>query len=81
MDTTVDSLCHGASLAVPGIAKLEAGIERDQRVAVMTLKDEIVCTGIATLGSNEIMKAEKGFAVRTERVFMEPGIYPKMQNI
>ena len=35
IDTAVDSLCHGASLAVPGISKLEAGIEIDELVAIL----------------------------------------------
>jgi prophage tail gpP-like protein len=43
----------------------------------MTLKDEIICYGIATASSDEMM-GERGQAVRTERVFMLPGTYPKM---
>ncbi len=79
VDTTVDSLCNGANLNVPGIAKLDSGIEPDQVVAVMTLKGELVSVGRAKLASNTILKGEKGLAVATEKVFMEPGVYLKMQ--
>jgi len=30
-DSAVDSICHGATLAIPGIAKLEASIERGKQ--------------------------------------------------
>jgi len=80
LDTTVDSLCHGASLKIPGITKLESGIERDQQVAVLTLKEELVCYGRARLSTKE-MAAEKGLAVKTERVFMKPGVYPRIERI
>lgn len=79
MDTTVDSLSHGSTLKVPGIAKLESGIEREQQVAVMTLKGELVCYGRAALASKEMM-GERGLAVKTERVFMKNDVYPKIEK-
>jgi H/ACA ribonucleoprotein complex subunit 4 len=76
-DTAVDSICHGAQLNVPGISNLESGINKDDIVAVYTLKGEIVCYGHALCDSQAMLK-EKGAAVRTEKVFMEPGVYPKV---
>ncbi|MFH1770092.1 MAG: RNA-guided pseudouridylation complex pseudouridine synthase subunit Cbf5 [archaeon] len=80
MDTTVDTLCHGASLKVPGIAKLHSGIEPDMKVAVMTLKDELIMTAVATLSSQVILKEQKGIAAKPEQVFMNPGVYPKLET-
>lgn len=80
-DTTVDSLCHGSNLKVPGIAKLHDGIEREMPVAIMTLKDELVATGIALMDAQEVMNNEKGIAVSLTRVFTKPGIYPRMENV
>lgn len=74
-DTTVDTLCHGADLNIPGISKLNDQINQNDAVAVMTLKNELIALGIATLTSDEIIKQEKGLAVKTEKVFMEPGTY------
>ncbi|MEM4263749.1 MAG: RNA-guided pseudouridylation complex pseudouridine synthase subunit Cbf5, partial [Candidatus Woesearchaeota archaeon] len=45
MDNAVDPLCHGAVLNVPGISKLNTEINKDDTVAVMTLKDELVALG------------------------------------
>ena len=74
-DTTIGTLCHGAYLNVPGISKLDDKIKKDERVAIMTLKDELVAIGIAKMSSEEIMKREKGLAAKTDSVFMEPGTY------
>ncbi len=75
-DTAVDAICHGASLAVPGIVKVEAGINKGDLVAILTLKNELVALGRALMTSSEMVSAEKGWAVRTTRVIMKPGTYP-----
>ncbi|MBI5002690.1 RNA-guided pseudouridylation complex pseudouridine synthase subunit Cbf5 [Candidatus Woesearchaeota archaeon] len=77
-DTTVDSLCHGASLKVPGISKVESDIQVDDFIAIMSLKDELVAFGKVHMISKDIQKKDKGLAVKVERVFMSPGVYPKM---
>jgi len=75
LDTTVDTLCHGAFLNVPGISKIEEGIKPNDRVAIMTLKDELVSIGIAHMSSEEVMQKNKGLFLKHEQVFMEPGVY------
>lgn len=76
MDTTVDSLCHGAALNIPGIAKVESGIEKNDIVAVMTLKGELIGYGKAVKRSEDMLK-EKGSAVDMDKIFMETGLYPR----
>ena len=73
-DTTVESLCHGSDLKVPGIGKLNDNINENDTVAIMTLKDELVALGTAKMDSGNMMK-DKGIAVQTEKVFMQPGTY------
>src|SRR3989338_4118296 len=73
-DTTVESLCHGVDLKVPGISKANDNINNDDVVAIMTLKDELVALGTAKMNSEEML-GEKGLAVKTEKVFMVPGAY------
>lgn len=80
MDTTVDSLCHGANLKVPGIAKLHSNIDKKDIVAIMTLKDELICTGVAEMISKEMVKSARGVAVIISKVFMLPGTYPKIEK-
>ncbi|MAG38791.1 RNA-guided pseudouridylation complex pseudouridine synthase subunit Cbf5 [Candidatus Woesearchaeota archaeon] len=81
LDTTVDTICHGASLKTPGITKLHSGIEPDMKVAVMSLKDELIMIAIAKLNSNKLLKLEKGVAARPEQVFMKPKTYPKIEKV
>jgi H/ACA ribonucleoprotein complex subunit 4 len=76
MDSTVESLCQGVQLKVPGIAKLHDNIVPGDQVAVMTLKEEVVLAGEALISSRE-MQGDKGVAVRSKQVFMIPGTYPK----
>lgn len=73
-DTTVESICHGVDLKVPGISKLNGGINKEEAVAIMTLKNELVALGAAKISSEEML-GEKGIAVQTEKVFMLPGVY------
>jgi len=76
-DNAVDSICHGADLSLPGVSKLHSGIQEGDLIAVMTLKDELICLGKALKNSNEMLKEGRGKAVKTKKVFMERGIYPK----
>ncbi len=80
LDTTVESLCHGANLKIPGISKLHSDIKLGDIVAVMSLKEELVCIGEAKMISKEIMKKSKGLCVIVNKVFMLPGTYPRIEK-
>jgi H/ACA ribonucleoprotein complex subunit 4 len=77
-DSAVDAVCHGADLAAGGIIRLDDNIKKDNTVAVMTLKGELVAAGESLNTSNEIYKANKGIVIDVKKVFMEPGTYPMM---
>lgn len=74
-DTTIDPLCHGSALKIPGIANFETNIQKGDPVAVLSLKNELIYTGTAEMSSEEMQKEEKGIAVKAERVFMKTGVY------
>jgi H/ACA ribonucleoprotein complex subunit 4 len=76
-DNAVDAVCHGASLAAPGVLTLETGIEKGDTVAIFTLKGEAVAFGQAKMKSAEILRAATGLVAATDRVLLEPGTYPK----
>ena len=77
-DTTVDSMCHGATLKVKGIQSVESNIQVGELVAVMTLKGELVCVGEAMMISKDMIKRPTGVAVKSSQVFMAPKTYPKV---
>ncbi len=80
IDSAVDTICHGANLSIPGISKLHSKIEKQEMVAIMSLKDELIAVGNAILTSEEIMKEQKGLAVKVNKVFMEPETYPHFKR-
>ncbi len=79
-DSTVDSLCHGSNLGVPGISKVHSEIQVDETIAIMTLKDELVALGTAKMVSKDMVSKEKGIAIKVNKVFMLTGVYPRIKR-
>ncbi len=77
-DTAVDAICHGANLAVPGVAKLSPHIRRGDLLGLFTGKGEAVAVSKALMTTDEIVVAKSGAAADTARVLMDPGTYPKL---
>jgi len=74
-DSAVDALCHGAALA--GVGILSSGVFRKgERVAVMTQKGELVCTGQALVSSTQFSPGKPGLVIAPESVFLPRGTYP-----
>jgi H/ACA ribonucleoprotein complex subunit 4 len=76
-DGAVDAICHGASLAAPGVLTVETGISPKDLVALFTLKGELVSLAWAEMNSKQIHEAEHGIVAKPERVVMTPGTYPR----
>ena len=76
-DSAVDAVCHGADLAAVGIAQIDSSIQKETAVAMFTFKGEAIGVGSAKMSCEEMMKAKEGIAVKTERVYMPAGTYPK----
>ncbi len=76
-DTAVDALCHGADLASAGVCYIDARIKVDTFVALMTLKKELIGFGTAMKGALDMYKAKSGLLVKTNKIFMARGIYPR----
>ena len=77
-DSAVETICNGSPVYPGGISRIQEGIERGETVAVYSLKEELISLGIAKLDSKEMLERKKGVAIRTDRVFMAKGTYPKI---
>ena len=77
-DSAVDAVCHGASLAVPGLVAIDERLKKGDFVAVMTLSGEAVALGTTFMDADEMMKRNEGFAVDISRVLMPPGTYARV---
>lgn len=78
-DSAVDALCHGADLALPGVAAVSKDMNRGQLITLMTTRDEAIALARATVDATEIIShsSGKGKVAKLERVIMERGTYPR----
>lgn len=76
-DTAVDALCHGADLAAAGVCYIDARIKTGTLISLMTLKKELIGFGIAKKNALDILKSKSKIMVKTTKVFMERGLYPR----
>jgi len=77
-DSAVDALCHGASLAIPGVVEIDTDIKKGDMVAVLTLKGEGVALVNALLSTEDIIQKDTGMCANIERVLMNKGTYPSI---
>lgn len=75
-DSAVNAVANGADLGASGISKLQDGIKKGDRVAITTLKGELVALATAKMSSEE-MYDEDSTAAELESVHMDPETYPK----
>ena len=79
-DSTIDSLCHGAPLAIPGISKYTNNFAKGEMVGIFSLKHELISLGEAQLDSKELIEKNQGLAASVKRVIMEIGTYPSKKK-
>ena len=70
-DEVINRIAHGSPLFIPGISKFEK-FNRDEEVAIMSLKNELIGIGKSVVDWETIMKKKKGLAVKTDSVLKEP---------
>ncbi len=76
-DSAIDSLCHGAQLAIPGVLQISPNLKQNDLVAIYSQKGEVVALAEALLSESEIKENIKGYAFKTKRIIMKPNTYPK----
>jgi H/ACA ribonucleoprotein complex subunit 4 len=76
-DSAVDALCHGADLALPGLVEVQDTLKENDLAAAFTLKGELVAVGRAKMDAANAQKRDSGIVLKTERVVMRPGTYPR----
>src|SRR3989442_5083180 len=76
-DTAVDAICHGANLAVPGVAKLSAHIRSGDLVGVFTGKGDAVAIAKGLMTSERIVIAKAGAPPDPPPGRMSPGASPR----
>ncbi|MDG6220469.1 MAG: RNA-guided pseudouridylation complex pseudouridine synthase subunit Cbf5 [Candidatus Thermoplasmatota archaeon] len=75
-DSAIDALCHGASLAAPGLSSVLKDYNQDQLIAIYSQKGEAVILARATVASIKARKMKEGVIAEPVRVLMDTGTYP-----
>lgn len=76
-DSSVNAICYGAKVLVPGILRYSPNIEVGNEVVLMTTKGEAVAVGVAQMTSSQIHTVDHGVAFKIKRVIMDKNTYPR----
>jgi len=76
-DSTVNAICYGAKLMIPGLLRYGSGIEVGEEVVLMTTKGEAIALGIAEMPTAVMATVDHGIVAKIKRVIMERDTYPR----
>jgi len=76
-DSSVNAICYGAKLMLPGILRYESGIDLNDDIVMMTTKGEAIAIGIALMSTATIATCDHGVVAKIKRVIMERDCYPR----
>lgn len=76
-DTSVNAICYGAQLMLPGVLRYESGIEVGREIVLITTKGEAIAIAIAQMTTSTIATCDHGIVARTKRVIMERDVYER----
>jgi len=76
-DSTVNAICYGAKLMIPGLLRYDGSIENGDECVLMTTKGEAIALAIAEMPAAVMMTCNHGIVARIKRVIMERDTYPR----
>lgn len=76
-DTSINAICYGAQLMIPGVLRYESGIEVGAQIVLMSTKGEAIALAIAAMTTSTIATCDHGVVARTKRVIMDRDVYDK----
>ncbi|KAK2651979.1 hypothetical protein Ddye_011835 [Dipteronia dyeriana] len=76
-DSTVNAICYGAKLMIPGLLRFENDIEVGEEVVLMTTKGEAIALGIAEMTTAVMATCDHGVVAKIKRVVMDRDTYPR----
>jgi H/ACA ribonucleoprotein complex subunit 4 len=76
-DSTVNAICYGAKLMIPGLLRYADDIDVNEEVVLMTTKGEAIAIGIAQMATSVMATCDHGVVAKIKRVVMERDTYPR----
>ncbi|KAK6025654.1 putative rRNA pseudouridine synthase [Ostertagia ostertagi] len=74
-DSSVNAICYGAKILLPGVLRYDDGIEVGQEIVIVTTKGEAVCIAIAQMTTSTMASTDHGVVAKSKRVIMERDVY------
>ncbi|XP_060534759.1 H/ACA ribonucleoprotein complex subunit 4 [Cylas formicarius] len=76
-DSSVNAICYGAKVLVPGILRYEDNIELNEEIVIVTTKGEAIALAVALMTTATIASCDHGVVAKLKRVIMERDTYPR----
>lgn len=76
-DSSINAICYGAKLMIPGILRYDNGINTGTEIVIMSTKGEAVAVAVAQMTTAEIGSCDHGIVAKTKRVIMDRETYPR----
>jgi len=70
-DSSINAICYGAKLMLPGILRFDDKINVGSELVIMSTKGEAIAVAIAQMTSSEISSCDHGVVAKTKRVIMD----------
>ncbi len=69
-DGAISPICHGAQLTIPGILQLNINIKKNETVAILNTKGELVSLATSLHSATDLYEKQNGVACKTLRVIL-----------
>lgn len=76
-DSTVNAICYGAKIMLPGVLMYDEGIELNQEIVIVSTKGEAIALAVAQMTSPTMAACDHGVAAKIKRVIMDRDKYPR----
>lgn len=76
-DSTINAICYGAQVMLPGVLRYEDGIEMNDEIVIVTTKGEAIALAIALMTTATMASCDHGVCAKLKRVIMERDTYPR----
>lgn len=76
-DSSVNAICYGAKLMIPGVLRYDDNININDQIVLMTTKGEAIALAIAQMTTAEIASCDHGVVAKSKRVIMDRETYPR----
>ncbi|XP_066155106.1 H/ACA ribonucleoprotein complex subunit 4 [Euwallacea fornicatus] len=76
-DSSVNAVCYGAKILLPGILRYDDNIELNEEIVIVTTKGEAIALALAQMTTATIASCDHGVVAKIKRVIMERDTYPR----